>query len=78
MQRLTDLEQICRSYDGVGKAHAIQAGREVRILVKPTEVDDLAALRLARDIAKKVEEQLTFPGQIKVLLSRKFEASAVA
>jgi len=58
----------------VQKAFAIQAGREVRILVKPQEVDDLSAMRLARDISKKIEETLTYPGQIKVVVSRETTA----
>ncbi|MBT4512953.1 MAG: ribonuclease Y [Chloroflexi bacterium] len=70
VKRVETLENIANSFPGVEKTFAIQAGREVRILVKPTEVDDLAALRLARDIAKKVEEELTFPGQIKVTVIR--------
>jgi len=70
LKRLRDLENIATSFPGVEKAYAIQAGREVRILVKPEEVDDLAAIRLARDIAKKIEESLQYPGQIKVTLIR--------
>ncbi|MCL0080498.1 ribonuclease Y, partial [Dehalococcoidia bacterium] len=58
------------SFPGVEKSFAIQAGREVRILVKPNEIDDLASLRLARDIARKVEEGLQYPGQIKVTVIR--------
>ena len=70
LRRVQTLENIANSFPGVEKSFAIQAGREVRILVKPTEVDDLAALRLARDIASKVEEGLTYPGQIKVTVIR--------
>ena len=74
LKRIKELEDIAINTPGVQKAFAIQAGREVRILVKPQEVDDLAALRLARDISKKIEETLTYPGQIKVVVSRETTA----
>jgi len=74
LRRIEELEDIASSFPGVEKAFAIQAGREVRILVKPKEVDDLAALRLARDISKKIEESLTYPGQIKVVVVREITA----
>jgi len=70
LKRIEELEDIASSFPGVEKAFAIQAGREVRVLVKPKEIDDLAALRLARDISKKIEEILTYPGQIKVVVAR--------
>jgi len=70
LKRIEELEDIASSFPGVEKAFAIQAGREVRVLVKPKEIDDLAAFRLARDISKKVEETLTYPGQIKVVVAR--------
>lgn len=70
LKRIETLEAIANRFPGVEKSFAIQAGREVRIMVKPTEVDDLASIRMARDIAKKVEEELTYPGQIKVTVIR--------
>ncbi|MBI2908824.1 MAG: ribonuclease Y [Chloroflexi bacterium] len=70
LKRLEALENVANSFEGVEKTFAIQAGREVRIFVKPNEVDDLAAIRLARDVAKKIEETLDYPGQIKVTVLR--------
>jgi len=70
LKRIEELEDIASSFTGVVKAFAIQAGREVRVLVKPEEIDDLTAIRLARDISKKIEESLTYPGQIKVVVAR--------
>jgi ribonuclease Y len=70
VKRLEALENIANSFDGVEKSFAIQAGREVRIIVKPEDVDDLAAARMARDIVNKIEETLEYPGQIKVMVIR--------
>ena len=70
VKRLDDLQQIALSFPGVERCFAIQAGREIRILVRPEDVDDLASSRLARDIVKKIEEQLSYPGQIKVTVIR--------
>jgi ribonuclease Y len=70
IQRLEALEGVANSFDGVDKSFAIQAGREVRILVRPDSIDDLGATRLARDVAKKIEETLEYPGQIKVTVIR--------
>jgi len=70
LKRLESLENLANSFPGVEKSYAIQAGREIRIMVKPTEIDDLEALRLARDIVKKIEETLEYPGQIKVTVIR--------
>ncbi len=74
LKRLRALEDIADSFKGVDKSYAIQAGREVRILVKPESIDDLGAMRLARDIVKKVEETLDYPGQIKVTVIRETRA----
>ncbi len=74
LKRIEALENVATSFQGVEKAFAIQAGREVRILVKPEEIDDLGAMRLARDIVKKVEEALQYPGQIKVTVIRETRA----
>ena len=72
--RLKALEEIANSFDGVADSYAIQAGREIRIMVKPEQVDDLAAIELARNIAKAVEENLQYPGQIKVNVIRETRA----
>jgi ribonuclease Y len=74
LKRLKSLEDIANSFKGVEKSYAIQAGREIRILVKPEEIDDLGAMRLARDIVKKVEASLDYPGQIKVTVLRETRA----
>ncbi|MFY9135781.1 MAG: ribonuclease Y, partial [Bacillota bacterium] len=70
IKRLEKLEQIADSFEGVDKAYAIQAGREIRIMVKPDKIDDLASVKLARDIVKKIEQELEYPGQIKVTVIR--------
>jgi ribonucrease Y len=74
VKRLERLEEICTSYPGVEKTYAMQAGREVRVMVKPAEVDDLAAQVMARDIAKQVEEELQYPGQIKITVVREMRS----
>jgi ribonucrease Y len=74
IRRLEKLEEIAESYDGVEKSFAIQAGREVRIMVKPEQIDDLEAHRLARDIRKKIENELDYPGHIKVTVIRETRA----
>ncbi len=74
LKRLKALEDIADGFKGVEKSFAIQAGREIRILVKPEEIDDLGAMRLARDIVKKIEEGLEYPGQIKVTVLRETRA----
>jgi ribonuclease Y len=70
LKRLEDLEKIAKSFPGVEKSYAIQAGREIRVFVKPQEIDDLASVKLAREIADKIEEELKYPGEIKVTVIR--------
>jgi ribonuclease Y len=74
LKRLQSLEAIANQFKGVDRTYAIQAGREIRILVKPEEVDDLGAMRMARDIVKKIEEGMEYPGQIKVTVVRETRA----
>ncbi|HEY1074266.1 MAG TPA: ribonuclease Y, partial [Patescibacteria group bacterium] len=78
VKRLTELENIANSFKGVDKSFAIQAGREIRIIVKPEDVDDLGAFKMARDIAKKIEDNLQYPGTIRVNVIRETRASEVA
>lgn len=70
IKRLQTLEELATSFPGVEKAYAIQAGREIRVIVRPAEIDDVGATALARDIARKIEQDLEFPGQIKVTVLR--------
>lgn len=74
IKRLTALEEIAKSFKGVQQAYAIQAGREVRIIVRPDAVDDMTAIELSRDIAQKVEDSLQYPGQIKITVIRETRA----
>lgn len=74
LKRMKALEDIANDFKGVDKSYAIQAGREIRILVKPEEIDDLGAMRLVRDIVKRIEESLEYPGQIKVTVLRETRA----
>lgn len=74
VRRLEELEKICSGFKGVEKSFAIQAGREVRVLVEPGEVDDLGALTLSRDIARKIESEMAYPGQIRVTVVRETRA----
>lgn len=78
VKRLERLEEICNSFSGVEKVYAMQAGREVRVLVQPESVDDLQAQIIARDIAKQVEEELQYPGQIKITVVREIRATEFA
>jgi ribonuclease Y len=70
IKRLEKLEEIANSFEGVEKAFAIQAGREIRIIVNPEEIDDYVAKKMSRDISKKVEKNIDYPGQIKVIVIR--------
>ena len=74
IKRMETLENVAREFKGVEKAFAIQAGREIRIIVKPEEIDDLESMRLAREISHKIEESLEYPGQIKVTVVRETRA----
>jgi ribonuclease Y len=74
VKRLEDLQEIADSFPGVERSFAIQAGREIRIIVRPEEIDDIASSRLARDVVKRIEERLQYPGQIKVTVIRETRA----
>jgi len=78
IKRLEALEEIANSFPGVEKSFAIQAGRELRIAVKPDEVDDLGSMRVARDVAKRIEETLDYPGQIRVMVIREKRVMEIA
>ncbi len=74
IKRLEKLESLADSFDGVDKSFAIQAGREIRVMVKPEKIDDYAAMKLTKEIAKKIEDELEYPGQIKVVVVRETRA----
>ena len=74
IKRVKMLEEIAQSFSGVIQSYALQAGREVRIIVRPDEIDDLQAMNLSRDIAKQIEETMQYPGQIKVQVIRESRA----
>jgi ribonuclease Y len=74
IKRLEKLEEIADSFEGVEKSFAIQAGREIRIMVKPDQIDDAESVQIARDIVKKIESELEYPGQIKVNVIRETRA----
>ena len=74
LKRLEKLEEVSKSFPGIASSYAIQAGREIRIMVKPEDVSEDQMVLLARDIAKKIEEELTYPGQIKVHVFRETKA----
>ena len=75
---MEDLENIAMSYEGVKRAYAIYAGREIRVFVEPKEIDDLQAIKLAQDIARQIEQELTYPGDVKVNVIRVLRADAKA
>ncbi len=78
IKRMTELENIANSFTGVEKTFAIQSGREIRVLVKPEQIDDLTAMKLARDVANKIEADLQYPGTVKVNIIRETRFSEVA
>jgi ribonuclease Y len=78
VKRLERLEEIAQSYEGVEKVFAMQAGREIRVMVKPDAIDDIQAQVIARDVAKQVEEELTYPGQIRITVVRESRATEFA
>jgi len=78
IKRLEKLEEIAKSFDGVGKTYAIQAGREIRVIVEPDKVDDITADQMAADIAARIEAEMEYPGQIKVTLIREKRSVAIA
>ncbi len=78
VKRVRTLEEIATSFDGVESAYALQAGREIRILVKPGQIDDLGAMRLSRDISKNIEDSMQYPGQIQVTVIRETRAVGFA
>jgi len=78
LKRIRTMEAIANSFDGVEEAYAIQAGREVRVIVKPQEIDDLAAIQLSKDIASNLEGSMEYPGQIKVMVIREVRAEEYA
>jgi ribonuclease Y len=74
VKRLENLEKIANSFKGISKAYALQAGREIRLLVDPDKINDDEAIVLARDLRKKIEEEMEYPGQIKVIVLRETRA----
>jgi ribonucrease Y len=78
VKRLERLEQIAAAHEGVEKVFAMQAGREIRVMVKPDRIDDIQAQVIARDIAKQVEEELTYPGQIRITVVRESRSTEFA
>lgn len=78
IKRLKDLENLTTSFDGVEKAYAIQAGREIRVFVRPEKIDDMAAIKLSHEIARKIEKELAYPGTIKVQVIRETRAVEIA
>jgi ribonuclease Y len=78
VRRLKRLEQIAAAHAGVAKVFAMQAGREIRVMVRPEDVDDIQAQVIARDVAKQIEEELTYPGQIRITVVRESRATEFA
>jgi ribonuclease Y len=78
VKRVKALEEIANSFQGVQLSYALQAGREIRIIVRPEAMDDLAAVQLSRNVAKKIEETMTYPGQIRVTVIRETRATEIA
>ena len=78
VKRLENLEAIAKSFEGVAKTYAIQAGREIRVVVEPDRVDDVFSDRLANEIAQKIQEEMEYPGQIKVVVIREVRKIAYA
>lgn len=78
IKRLQKIEEIVNSYEGIKQSFAVQAGREVRVIVQAEQFDDLASQKLARDVAKRIEDELEFPGQIRVTVVREFRATEIA
>ena len=78
IKRLETLENIANAHEGVEKTYAMQAGREVRVMVKPEQIDDASAVVLAHDIAKEIETNMEYPGQIHVVVIRESRSEAMA
>jgi len=78
IKRIEQLEEICKSYDGVYQSYAMQSGRELRVMVVPDKIDDVGAFKLAREIKDRIENEMTYPGQIKVSVIREYRAVETA
>ena len=78
IKRIEQLEEICKSYDGVYQSYAMQSGRELRVMVIPDKIDDIGAFKLAREIRERIENEMTYPGQIKVSVIREYRAVETA
>ena len=78
IKRIEQLEEICKSYDGVYQSYAMQSGRELRVMVIPDKIDDVGAFKLAREIRERIENEMTYPGQIKVSVIREYRAVETA
>jgi len=78
IKRIEQLETICKQFDGVQSCYAMQSGREIRVMVIPEKIDDLQAFKMAHDIREKIENEMTYPGQIKVNVIREYRAVETA